>query len=82
MLNHVIWVRDQCKDVRGPARAILYAIASRCDSLGRCWPSVRTIAKDSGLSPSTVSKHLPILPITIAPGSRHNSSVYRLAVHK
>lgn len=32
------------------ARVVYLALASRADDAGRCWPSRRTIAKDSGVS--------------------------------
>lgn len=37
------------------ARVVYLALASRADDAGRCWPSRRTIAKDSGIALSTVS---------------------------
>ena len=35
--------------VRGPAKAVLLALAIRADrKTGECWPSLRTLADDSG----------------------------------
>ena len=59
-MAHIIAVRDTSK-ARGPARCIMYALASRADIHGSCFPSIRCLAKDAGLSVSTVADHLPDL---------------------
>lgn len=40
------------------ARLVYIALASRADESGRCWPSRKTIASDSGTSPATVQRAL------------------------
>jgi len=44
--------------VRGPARAVLMALADRANDFGKCWPSHATIARDSGVCVSTVKTAL------------------------
>ena len=48
-------------DIKGPARALLMALTDRADSQGTCWPSIATLAVESGLGISTVKKHLDYL---------------------
>ena len=40
------------------AKAVYMYLKSRCDKEGKCFPSVRTIAKDLDLSVSTVKRAL------------------------
>lgn len=40
------------------AKLILYALASRADERGRCWPSVAQICRDTGLQRRAVQIHL------------------------
>lgn len=47
--------------LKGPGKVILLALADRCDTAGLCWPSISTIADDTGLGRSTVKKHLKSL---------------------
>lgn len=40
------------------ARTVYMYLKDRADGQGRCWPGIRTIAKDLGLSVSTVKRAL------------------------
>lgn len=40
------------------ARSVYMYLRDRAGSQGQCWPGVRTIARDLGLSPSTVYRAL------------------------
>lgn len=42
-------------------KVILYALASRVDDRGECWPSLDTLAKDAGLARRTLQYHLGTL---------------------
>ena len=42
-------------------KLLLYALASRADSGGRCWPSVDRLCRDTGLSRRAVQMHLGLL---------------------
>ncbi len=42
------------KDITGNAKVLLSVIANRIGRNGDCWPGVRTLAKDTGLSVDTV----------------------------
>lgn len=42
-------------------KVILYALASRIDDRGECWPSLDTLAKDAGLARRTLQYHLSTL---------------------
>jgi hypothetical protein len=50
----VWWVRDLPATVRGPARAILFALASRADSTGESHSGVADLCRISGLGRTTV----------------------------
>ena len=39
-------------------KLLLFALASRVDDSGECWPSVATLRKDTGLAQRTVQYHL------------------------
>jgi hypothetical protein len=54
--QHVALVRE----LRVPAasKLLLYALASRADNSDRCWPSVRRICVDTGLSRRAIQLHL------------------------
>ncbi|HEX8013125.1 MAG TPA: helix-turn-helix domain-containing protein [Casimicrobiaceae bacterium] len=39
-------------------KLILYALATRADAEGICWPSIRTLCHDTGLARRTVQMHL------------------------
>ena len=54
--KHILRVRElPASHVR---KAILYALASRANEDGECWPSIRTLCRDSGLAQRTVQAHL------------------------
>ena len=40
------------------ARTVYMYLKDRADSQGQCWPGIRTIARDLGLSVSTVKRAL------------------------
>ena len=40
------------------AKLILFALASRVDDEGKCWPSIDTICHDTGLKRRTTQLHL------------------------
>jgi DNA-binding transcriptional MocR family regulator len=42
-------------------KLILFALASRVDETGQCWPSIETLRKDTGLAHRTVQYHLGAL---------------------
>jgi DNA-binding transcriptional ArsR family regulator len=43
------------------AKLILFALASRVDDEGKCWPSIDTICRDTGLKHRTTQLHLKSL---------------------
>jgi DNA-binding transcriptional ArsR family regulator len=43
------------------AKLILFALASRVDDEGKCWPSIDTICRDTGLKHRTTQLHLKVL---------------------
>ena len=54
--KHILCVRElRASHVR---KALLYALASRANEDGECWPSIRTLCRDSGLAERTVQAHL------------------------
>jgi len=58
-LHHLTLVRDMT--LKGPPRALLMALADRANDSGECWPSIATLAKESGLSRTTVKVSLRTL---------------------
>ena len=74
-------VIDRLPDIDGTAIKVYLALARRADSLGRCWPSVETISRDSGLHRRAVQlaigrlKNLGLLVIHNQPGK---STLYQL----
>ena len=68
------------------ARAVYMYLKDHADSEGRCWPGIRTIAAELGLSRSTVKRALEDLYraglVTSEPRWRENgslsSNLYRL----
>ncbi len=58
-LHHLTLVRDMT--LKGPPRALLMALADRANDSGECWPSIATLAKESGFSRSTVRTSLNTL---------------------
>ena len=50
---------DAVRDLRGvtaPEKLVLFVLATRADAKGRCVPSYRRLAKDTGLSRRTVMR--------------------------
>jgi hypothetical protein len=45
----------------GPTKSVLLALVNRTDSAGKCWPSIATLADDSGFSQRTVKRSLEAL---------------------
>lgn len=45
-------------DLTHRAKAVLLYLKDHADSEGKCWPGIRTIASDLGLSRSTVKRAL------------------------
>lgn len=45
-------------DLEHRARSVYMYLKDRADSDGRCWPAIKTIATDLGLSRSTVKRAL------------------------
>lgn len=58
--SHLSLVRE-IKDVKGPARSVLMVLADRANDEGESWPSIATLAKECGFSPSTVKNSLRFL---------------------
>lgn len=58
-IHHLTLVRGMI--IRGPQRALLMALADRANDSGECWPSIATLAKESGFSRSTVRASLNTL---------------------
>jgi hypothetical protein len=54
----------ECSKVEGPPRAVLTVIATYADDRGVAWPSIPTIARDAGLSRSTVIRAIKLLVAT------------------
>jgi len=48
------------RELRAPPipKLILYALATRADADGICWPSIRTLCDDTGLARRTIQMHL------------------------
>ena len=73
-------------DLSHRARAVYMYLKDHADSEGRCWPGIRTIAAELGLSHSTVKRALDDLYgaglLTREPRWRengsHSSNLYRL----
>jgi len=74
-----VFVRDskRCKGRSSAIRLILYALASRADSKGYCYPSVEKLQEDTGLSRATIFRAMPeireILTVD-GPGYKHSNS--------
>lgn len=62
MSNEVIdWAIKQEIVSNGARKLILLLLANRADDAWECWPSVRLLAKESGLSDDQVRRHLRAL---------------------
>lgn len=55
-LAWIRWARSIGDSLKGPARAVLLALATFADASGRCWPSTAALARASGLSAATVKR--------------------------
>lgn len=87
-MKAVNWALDQ--SVSGSAKAVLIVISFRFnESSGDCFPGVKRIAKDAGLSRSTVLRALSelqrsgLLQVESRPGSGSGrlTNIYRLPLH-
>jgi len=58
MSNRLLKEVRRLENLRGPARAILMVLADHADEKGICWPSIATIARETGFASSTVKHHL------------------------
>lgn len=83
-IQAVAWVLEHSKS-KGTARLVLIALANRVGREdGECWPSMRTIASDAGVSsPSTVKEAVEKLEllgelVIIQKGDARRSGKYRL----
>src|SRR6516164_2476811 len=54
--QHIHLVREL--DLPHVEKLVLFALASRVDESGECWPSVATLRKDTGLAQRTVQYRL------------------------
>jgi DNA-binding transcriptional MocR family regulator len=85
MNHHLVLVRE-LHDVKGPAKAVLVALADRSNEKGECFPSIATISKDCGFSKTAVKAALRTLKnagyITSSPrkdpAGDSTSNLYRL----
>ncbi|EGQ9883318.1 TPA: helix-turn-helix domain-containing protein [Vibrio vulnificus] len=53
--TNMVW---HLSSLKGSERFVLMCIAHHADNEGKCWPSIKTIAREVGLSLSTVKKAL------------------------
>jgi GntR family transcriptional regulator len=62
-IQAVSWVLQQSgEDLPGTARLVMIALANHADhTSGHCWPSIETIAKESGCGERTVSRYIAAL---------------------
>ena len=73
-------------DLSHRARSVYMYLKDRADRDGKCWPAIKTIARELGLSSSTVKRALADLArlgrVEILPRYRENggrtSNLYRL----
>lgn len=57
--QHIHFVRDL--ELPALRKLVLFALASRADQAGECWPSIHTLRIDTGLAHRTVQYHLNAL---------------------
>ena len=62
-------------------KAVYIYLRDRADASGVCWPGIKTIARELGLSPRTVQRALADLEQHGSNGSL-TSNLYRLTKHK
>jgi len=58
MSNRLLKEVRRLENLRGPGRAILMVLADHADEKGVCWPSIATIARETGFCETTVKKYL------------------------
>ena len=81
--HHVLRVREL--QLASVAKLILYALASRADRHGYCWPSVRRICADTGLHRRAIQVHLARLTTAgwlIREQRNGQSNTFRLAFER
>jgi len=81
MTNYVRRVREL--QVPPIPKLILYALATRADAEGVCWPSIRTLCHDTGLARRTVQIHLQQIiqdRLILCEAQSGQRNVYRLNV--
>ena len=80
--EHILRVRElQGSHV---TKAILYSLASRANEKGECWPSVKTLCRDSGLAERTIQAHLQSLvdqQLVIRDERRGKATLFRLTLN-
>ena len=54
--RHIEFVRELA--LQPTSKLILFALASRANNEGRCWPSMRRLCQDTGLARRTVQLHI------------------------
>jgi DNA-binding transcriptional MocR family regulator len=54
--RHIELVRELA--LQPTSKLILFALASRANDEGRCWPSIRKVCQDTGLARRTVQLHV------------------------
>jgi len=73
----------ELRAIRGPARAVLYALVSRANRDGESWASFATLAHDAGIAPSTAKEAIRALErggyVAVEHG-RGERNVYRLTL--
>ena len=82
------WIRlAREAPLTGARKAVLFALASRANDRGECWPSVKTLVRDAGVSERTVQRTLRELAIDgwievrerpPGPGRRQGANRYRV----
>lgn len=82
-IQAVAWVLDQSQS-RGFSRLVLISLANHANKeTGECWPAIRTLAKEAGVSKSAVAKHVGELVAlgeleVVDEGGARRSAHYRL----
>jgi DNA-binding transcriptional MocR family regulator len=81
-IQAVSWVLEESRS-RGFARLVLLSLANYANDDDECWPSMRTIAKNAGISLGSVSKQIQELVDlgeleVVSKGSHRTSTRYRI----
>ena len=66
-------------------KAVYIYLRDRADASGVCWPGIKTIARELGLSPRTVQRALADLErrkLIEKQNRRRSNNLYRLTKHK